>query len=339
MLHRALHRKSARPGRTRVVQCRSVSLHWFAVRHVCTAAIALAAMPQAREQQPPAFRGGVDLVNVAVTVADRGGLVADLGPEDFEGREDGRRQTISHFLAGDPAAAATPDLHLGVLLDVSGSMVDEIGFARTAAIQFLNALPQAVDMTVVDFDTEVRLGRFGPADFPRLVERIRQQKVSGLTALYDAIGLYLDGASGRDGRTIMLLYTDGGDTRSALTLSGLLQLLKASDATVYAIGSLAHQSLSSRLPQERVLRQIAEVTGGQAFFPASVSELDKAYAQVLAEIRAQYTIGYLSTNNTADGTWRRVEGKLAPPRGRGLRVRARQGYFAPYRPSLPPPRP
>ena len=311
-----------------------MSLPWFALTHACAAAaIALTAMPRPLAQQVPAFRSGIDLVNVGVTVTDRtGGLVADLGPADFEIQEDGRTQTISYFLAGDPVAGAAPNLHVGVLLDVSESMAGEIGFARTAAIRFLNALERAADMTVVDFDTEVRVARFSQGDFPRLVERIRRQKVSGLTALYDAIGVYLDGASGQDGRTIMLLYTDGGDTRSTLTLRELMELLKASDATVYAIGSLAHQSLSGRLPQERVLRQIAEVTGGQAFFPTDVKELDKVYDQVLAELRAQYTIGYLSTNGTRDGAWRKVDVKLNKPGARGLRIRARKGYFAPYKP-------
>jgi len=311
-----------------------VSLPWFALTHACAAAaIALTAMPRPLAQQVPAFRSGIDLVNVGVTVTDRtGGLVADLGPADFEIQEDGRTQTISYFLAGDPVAGAAPNLHVGVLLDVSESMAGEIGFARTAAIRFLNALERAADMTVVDFDTEVRVARFSQGDFPRLVERIRRQKVSGLTALYDAIGVYLDGAAGQDGRTIMLLYTDGGDTRSTLTLRELMELLKASDATVYAIGSLAHQSLSGRLPQERVLRQIAEVTGGQAFFPTDVKELDKVYDQVLAELRAQYTIGYLSTNGTRDGAWRKVDVKLNKPGARGLRIRARKGYFAPYKP-------
>jgi VWFA-related protein len=155
-----------------------VSLHWFALTHAgAAAAIALAAMPRPLAQQVPAFRGGIDLVNVAVTVTDRkGALVADLGPEDFEIREDGQRQTIGYFLAGDPVAGAAPSLHLGVLLDVSESMADEIGFARTAAIKFLNALEQAADMTVVDFDTEVRVARFTQGDFPRLVERIRSRK-------------------------------------------------------------------------------------------------------------------------------------------------------------------
>jgi Ca-activated chloride channel family protein len=311
-----------------------VRLPWFALTHACAAAaIALTAMPRPLAQQVPAFRGGIALVNVGVTVTDRlGGLVVDLGPEDFEIQEDGRTQTIGYFLAGDQVAGAAPSLHVGVLLDVSESMAGEIGFARTAAIKFLNVLTQAADMTVVDFDTEVRVARFSQSDFPRLVERIRQQKVSGLTALYDAIGVYLDGAAGQDGRTIMLLYTDGGDTRSTLTLSELMELLKASDVTVYAIGSLAHQSLSGRLPQERVLRQIAEVTGGQAFFPTGAKELDKVYDQVLAEIRAQYTIGYLSSNAKEDGAWRKVAVKLNKPGARALRIRARKGYFAPYNP-------
>lgn len=311
-----------------------MSLPWFALtRAGAAAAIALTAMPRPLARQVPAFRGGIDLVNVGVTVTDRmGGLVADLGREDFAIQEDGRKQTIGYFHAGDRIAGPAPSLHLGVLLDVSESMAGEIGFARTAAIKFLNAMEQAADMTVVDFDTEVRVARFSPGDFPRLVERIRQQKVSGLTALYDAIGVYLDGASGQDGRTIMLLYTDGGDTRSTLTLPELMELLKASDATVYAIGSLAHQPLSTRSPQERVLRQIAEVTGGQAFFPAGVKELDKVYDQVLAEIRTQYTIGYLSTNGKRDGAWRKIDVKVIKPGARGLRLRARHGYFAPYNP-------
>ncbi len=309
-----------------------MSLPWV-VTHACAAAgIVLAAMPRAMAPQVPAFRAGIDLVNVGVTVTDRmGGLIADLGREDFEIREDGKTQTISYFLAGDQVGGAS--LHVGVLLDVSESMAGEIGFARTAAIKFLNALEEAADMTVVDFDTEVRVARFSRGDFPRLVERIRQRKVSGLTALYDAIGVYLDGASDRDGRTIMLLYTDGGDTRSSLTLPELMELLKASNVTVYAIGSLTQPSLSGRLPQERVLRQIAEVTGGQAFFPAGVKELDKVYDQVLAELRAQYTIGYLSTNEKRDGGWRKVDVKVSKPgASRGLRIRARKGYFAPYKP-------
>src|SRR5439155_14115863 len=119
----------------------------------------------------------------------------------------------------------------------------------------------------------------------------------------DAMATYLESASEQDGRKIMLLYTDGGDTRSSIAFHELLDLLKASDVTVYAIGELEHQSASARTQQRLVLQQIAEVTGGQAFFPTSVKELDGVYEKVVAQIRAQYTLGYLSTNEKTDGAW------------------------------------
>jgi len=285
-------------------------------------------------QQAPVFRSGVDLVTMGVTVSDKkGNLVADLSRDDFEILEDGRKQTIREFVPGDQAgtADAAPPMHLGLMLDTSESMGEDMKFTKTAAVKFLNTLLDAVDVTVVDFDTEVRLARYGQNDFARLIERIRQRKATGWTALYDAIGVYLDGAAGQDGRKIMLLYTDGGDTRSSTSFHELLDLLKASDVTVYAIGELEHQSSSGALEARTVLQQIAETTGGQAFFPVSVEQLDEIYEKVLAQIRAQYTIGYLSTNEKKDGSWRKVDIKVARKDGRDYRVRARKGYFAAYR--------
>jgi Ca-activated chloride channel family protein len=283
-------------------------------------------------QQVPVFRAGVEVVNFTITVTDRDGrLAAGLGPDDFDVYEDGRKQIIRYFAAGDVADERRgPDLHLGVLLDVSESMGDDVRFTRTAAIKFLNTLTDAVDVTVVDFDTEVRAARYSQAEFPRLVERIRQQKTSGMTALYDAVGVYLDGAAGQTGRKVMLLYTDGGDTTSSMRLSELMDLLKASDVTVYAIGELDHQSGSSRERARSLLQSIAETTGGRAFFPSSVKDLDAMYAKVVAEIRAQYLLGYLSTNTATDGAWRKVEIEPVGKGRKNLRVRARKGYFGPY---------
>ena len=287
------------------------------------------AVHSARAQQVPQFRTGVDLVNLGVTVTDRkGGLVTGLKAGDFEVYEDGRKQTISYFAAG--TLDASP-IHLGVLLDVSESMGDDIRFTRTAAIKFLNTLTDAVDFTVVDFDTEVRAARYSQKEFARLVERIRQQKATGMTALYDAIGLYLDGAAGQDGRKVMLLYTDGGDTQSSIRFTELLDLLKASDATVYAIGALEHQSGAARDRARSILQTIAATTGGQAFFPNSLKDLDRMYEKVVAEVRAQYTIGYVSTNDRTDGAWRKVEIKPTAKDSRDMTVRARRGYFGTYK--------
>jgi Ca-activated chloride channel homolog len=279
----------------------------------------------------PVFRGGVDLAMFGVTVLDRrGNLVTDLRRDEFHVSEDGRPQQIEHFApaAGEGDDAALASLHPGLLLDTSQSMEDDLALARTAAIKFLNLLPASEDITLVDFDSEVRVTRYPQRDFARIVERIRGRRASGETALYDALGVYLDGASGQAGRPVLVIYSDGVDSRSSLSFKEVVDLLKASNATVYAIGLLDNTG-SARLDARMRLQMMAELTGGTALFPSSAKALDGFYAQVLREIRAQYQIGYLSTNAAADGRWRTVEVKVSRP---GVTVRTRKGYFAPYKP-------
>lgn len=115
--------------------------------------------------QTATFRGGIDLVNVGVTVSDRRGTyLADLTAADFEILEDGRPQAITYFVRGDQAPSAL-DTHVGLLFDTSGSMNDDIALARSAAVRFLNTLSDATDMTLVDFDTEVRISPTASATF------------------------------------------------------------------------------------------------------------------------------------------------------------------------------
>jgi Ca-activated chloride channel homolog len=278
--------------------------------------------------QQPTFRAGTDLATFGVTVLDRRGTpVTDLAAGDFELLEDGRRQEIRLF-ARDTTGNQALGLHLGLLFDTSGSMGEDIQLARSAAIKFLNTFTEAADMTLVDFDTEVRVARYGPNDFPRLVERIRARKPDGMTALFDALGVYLDGAAEEEGRTILVLYTDGGDTRSALTFSDTLTLLRASNVTVYAVGFLEHQPSYVKGEQRLRLLQMAEETGGHAVFPLSMKQVEEAYEKIAEQIRAQYTLGYVSSNAATDGRWRKVEVRAKRP---GLKVRTRKGYFAPYK--------
>ncbi len=207
-------------------------------------------------------------------------------------------------------------------------MEEDIKFSRSAAVKFLNALSEAVDITLVDFDTEVRVARYDQNNFASLIEHIRNRKADGWTALWDAMGVYLDGASHQEGRRVLVIYTDGDDTNSTMNYGEMLDLLKASDVTVYAVGFLEHQSRSLQPELRSRLREITELTGGQAFFPTSMKDLDASYDKVLAEIKAQYTLGYLSTNTRMDGSWRKVQITVTRP---GLKVRTRRGYYAPYR--------
>jgi len=278
--------------------------------------------------QQPVFRTTTDMVGFGVTVSDRrGNFVTDLKPEDLEIVEDGAPQEIQLFTRGDETETA-PEMHIGLVFDTSGSMGDDITLARSAAIKFLNTLTDAKDMTLVDFDTEVRVSKFEQASFPRLVERIRARKPDGLTALYDAIGVYLTGAADDSGRKILVMFTDGGDTRSTTTFSKLVTMLRASEATVYAIGFLEHQPAAMRSEQRQRISQIALETGGEAFFPSEMKQVEDAYAKILNQIRAQYTIGYVSSNRKQDGRWRKVEIKVKRADIAGPKIQARKGYFA-----------
>jgi Ca-activated chloride channel family protein len=292
--------------------------------------IAVAAPAQVAPQSP-VFRGRVDLVNMGVTVAakNRQRLITDLSASDFAVFEDGTPQQITAFSSGSESG---PPLHVGVLLDVSGSQELDLGFTQTAVIKFLSAIPDAADMTFIDFGSTVRGGRYTPEEFPLLVERVRRLRADGYTALYDAIGLYLDGVAEQDGRKVMVLYTDGGDTASRLSFDKLMKRLKASDVTVYAIGALENQPQDVQFMQGALLSEIAEATGGTAFLTERVKDLDRIYEQVLGEVRAQYTIGYVSTNEKTDGKWRKVNIKITRDDAKSLRVRARKGYYASSQP-------
>jgi VWFA-related protein len=228
--------------------------------------------------QQPTFRTTVDLVNFGVAVVDKQGKpVTGLKAEDFQVLENGKPQSLKYFAAGDPEDA--PPLHIGLLLDTSGSMAGDIRDSRTAAVKFVNTLDHAADVTLVDFDTEVRVARFGPNDYPRLVERIRGRKPDGWTALYDAIGVYLNGAQSQDGQKVLVLYTDGGDTtqlahvpRHARPVQGVRTSRSTPSATWSTRAAAACSSAASS--------SASRTTGGQAYLPGVAKDLDGVFEKI-----------------------------------------------------------
>lgn len=287
------------------------------------------ALPGAAPASGQVFRAGIDMVSLGVTVADRSGaLVTGLTPEDFAVFEDGVRQDVRLFVDGQTADGERPPLHIGLLFDTSGSMQDDLAMARTAAIRLCNVLSRAEDITLVDFDTEIRVARFNQSDFPRFVERLRNRKPDGWTALYDALGVYLDGTGFQSGEKVVVVYSDGGDTRSVMNFGDALTGLKAADVTVYVVGFLQHQSSRGKIEQRMRLTQLADATGGMAFFPSSQQEIDEAYEQVLDEVNSRYTLGYVSSNQREDGGWRKVEVRLLRPDLKSAKIRARRGYYS-----------
>lgn len=294
---------------------------------VTTVGLCLLATPLPARQQ--VFRATTDVVTLPVTVTAKGDtLVHGLLKDQFEVLEDGRPQTLTYFATG-----ATPDvpLHLGLLLDTSGSMQRDLPSATSAAIKFINTLDEARDVTFVDFATQVRVSRFSPGSYPHLFERIRSNTADGYTALYDALAMYLGAAEEQDGQKVLLLYTDGGDSRSETTFSRLVEMLRLSQVMVYVIGYVEHQTGTERALQTMRLNDIAHQTGGSTFYPGRKEDLEKIYARILDELNSRYTLGYVSTNSQKDGSFRKVHVKVRAPEVTGLKVRTRPGYFAPIR--------
>lgn len=294
---------------------------------LCAAATAVWCFVGVSAQQ--VFRSATHVVTLPVTVTGRGdALVGLLEREHFEVLEDGVPQSLSYFASG---ATSDVPLHLGILMDTSGSMRQDLASAVTAAIRFINLLEEARDVTFVDFSTRVRVSRFSPGSYPYLFERMRSNEADGFTALYDAVAMYLRSVDEQEGQKVLLLYTDGADSRSSTTFSELVDMLRLSQVMVYVIGYTELHTGIDRATQQMRMNDIARQTGGSAFYPGRKEDVDKAYARILDEINGRYTLGYVSTNTQRDGAFRKVQVKVRGAETDGLKVRSRPGYFAPVR--------
>lgn len=278
------------------------------------------------------LRADVELVVLHVTVADdRGEFVADLPQGNFRVFEQNIEQKLSFFSRDDIPVT------MGLVIDNSGSMREKRDQVNAAAMSFVRTSNPQDEAFVVNFNDEYYLDTDGDftSDQANLHDALSRIDTRGSTALYDAvIGSLAHLKKGHKDKRVLLLVTDGEDTASEKTFEDTIKAAEESNATIYAIGVYSQDDLEHDKKMVRrskkVLSQLAEATGGEAFYPDNLAQVTPICEQVAREIRNQYTLGYYPANTTRDGTFRPVQVKVIPPNGRGkLSVRTRTGYFAP----------
>ena len=261
------------------------------------------------------FRAGVELVSLNVTVTEGARYVTDLTESDFAVYEDGAQQSITFF------SRVQQPIALAILLDTSASMEEKLPTAQEAAVGFTRRMRPEDTMEVIDFDSQVRILQEFTNDARSLEKAIRDTTVNGSTSLYNAIYISLKELKKVKARSAeeirrqaIVVLSDGDDTSSLVEYDEVLDLAKRSETAIYAIGLRQESSARRDFKEaEFVLRQLAQETGGRAWFPSQVSELSAIYAQISDELSSQYTLGYVSKNPRRDGLWRRVVVRVNRP--------------------------
>ena len=292
---------------------------------------------------PPAEKKGgeyklsvdVGLVVLHATVLDKKGHIVDgLKVDDFKVYEDGAAQKLSVFSHADIPVS------MGIVIDDSGSMREKRASVNAAALAFVKTSNPQDQVFVVNFNDVYYLDT--PGDFASSIEDLKAAlgKIDsrGGTALYDAVFASIDHLKlgNRDKKTILVI-TDGEDNASRYSFEELVRVAQKSNAVIYTIGLLGEEEPGGLFKMGRgshrgakILEKLADSTGGKAYFPKSLGEVEETCVQIARDIRNQYTLAYYPTNTRKDGSFRTVRVDVTAPDNRTkLSVRTRPGYYAP----------
>jgi Ca-activated chloride channel family protein len=260
----------------------------------------------------------VDAVEIYATVTDRGRPVSGLTATNFKIFEDGVNQKIESF-----DYVRNLPLTVGVAVDTSSSMLESLPEVQKAATAFLDTTLGPKDRAfTLSFDNEPYILSKLTNRKERLIRSLGGMRAEGSTALYDAVVYSLYQFSGVKGKKALVLLTDGKDTASKFEYDTMLEYVKKSGISIYAIG---FRIPTAELEVKSKLNKLASVTGGQTFYVSDASHLDTVYKQINEELRSQYFLTYYSTNGNANkDQWRKVEVKVEPS---NLAARAISGYY------------
>jgi Ca-activated chloride channel family protein len=277
-------------------------------------------------QQAPVFRADVNLVRVVATVKNQAGeLVGALQKGDFEVFDNGARQEISVF-----ERRTELPLSVALLVDTSGSTNKELAYEADSASRFLHALlsegnPEDA-VALYSFNYEVTMQHTFTHNYRSLEARLKTLHGDAGTALYDAIFLAARDLEPREGRKVIAIITDGGDTASSKDVHAALEAAQLADAVIYPVVVMPIINDAGRnTGGEHALQFMAEGTGGRPFLPSLGAELDKAFGDIIIELRTQYLLAFYPQNvPLAKDPFHKLEVRVGRPE---LRVSARNGYY------------
>lgn len=302
------------------------------IRDVCVLALLLPqlnSMIASPRQGPPnlyTINVRVGLAVLPVTVTDRmKHRVSGLKKGNFQIYEDGHRQPTTLFEDADAPVT------VGFVVDNSLSMQPKRAAVLAATVEFAKSSNRLDEIFVVNFNQKVYLELPHEVPFTRSPQELRAAlskfQAGGRTALYDAIGAALNHLkSGTKGKKYLIVVSDGGDNASHDSRSEILTLAKRSDAAIYSVAIL-NENFSGQDPG--FLRKLAHVSGGEFYSPTNVPDVVGALRLIARDIRQQYTLGYVPTNQAEDGKFRHIRVIASAPGEGKLTVRTRDGYLAP----------
>ncbi len=265
-----------------------------------------------------------DYVTVLTSVNGAAGLpVSNLSDADFEIYEDGKLQVISRVGRQDDQP-----LRLALLLDISASVRNRLKFEQEAALDFFRRVLRPQDRAAFyAFNHDVYLRQDLTSSLSALEAAVRGLEARGATALYDAIFIAARRLEREPGRRVIIVVSDGQNTVSRVTRERALEEVNRTDAIIFGICPVIRTEYDDFLPPpDNDFDMLCRQTGGRVFMVTSLSELTTGFAQLEAELRAQYVLSYYSSNEARDGRFRRIEVRVKRP---GVTVRARSGYYAP----------
>jgi len=280
------------------------------------------------QQRPPTFEVGIEVINLNLSVTDgRSRYVTDLEERDFAVFEDGILQQLSLF------THENLPISLSLLIDTSASMLEKLPVAQAAATRFTRTLRPQDLAQVMQFNDRATVLQDYTNDQATLEAAIRRTQASGPTALHNALYIALKDLSqqkraGELRRRAIVLLSDGEDTASLVNDEQVLEVARKTEIGIYSISLRSSRGQDRNFSQANyVLSSLSRETGGQVYFPNSLSELDSVYDRIAEELRTLYSLGYVSSNQRRDGKWRRIVVRV--PERPDLQLRYKLGYYAP----------